>query len=181
MKVLILAATGQISSYLIPDLLKQTDADLVLFGHNVDTRLSQYADNDRVTLVNGDLNSQKQIAAAAQGTDFAVLNLMAGVPKAKNTVEGLKDSTCKRLVVTGGHCGPAAARGEKVINQSPLNTTYIHMPWISEGDEKVHYRVTHEDNDGSHHISRPSVADFITKLVKDPSQYSNDDLALYGD
>lgn len=38
MKVLILAATGQISSYLIPDLLKQTDVDLVLFGHNVDTR-----------------------------------------------------------------------------------------------------------------------------------------------
>lgn len=181
MKVLILAATGQISSYLIPDLLKQTDADLVLFGHNVDTRLSQYADNDRVSLVNGDLNRVNDIKKAAQGTDFAVLNLMAGETKAANTIKGLAASSCKRLVVTGGHCGPEDARGEKVINDSRLNTTYIHMPWIAEGDEKVHYRATHEDNDGAHHVSRPSVADFITKLVQDPTKYSNDDVALYGD
>lgn len=181
MKVVILAATGQISSYLIPDLLDQTDADLVLFGHNVDARLSQYKDNDRVTLVNGDLNNEGDIEKAAQGTDFAVLNLMAGAPKAENTVNGLEASSCKRLVVTGGHCGQAAAEGEDIINDSKLDTTYIHMPWISEGDEKVHYRVTHEDNDGSHHISRPSVADYITKLVQDPSKNSNDDVALYGD
>lgn len=181
MKVLILAATGQISSYLIPDLLKQTDAELVLFGHNVDTRLSEYKNNERVTLVNGDLNNVDEIKQAANGTDFAVLNLMAGAPKAINTVEALSAASCKRLVVTGGHCGPAAARGEEIINDSNLDTTYIHMPWIAEGDEKVHYRITHEDNDGAHHVSRPSVADFITKVAQDPTKYSNDDLALYGD
>lgn len=147
----------------------------------VDTRLSQYADNDRVTLVNGDLEREGDIEKAAQGTDFAVLNLMAGAPKATNTVKALEAADCSRLVVTGGHCGPAAARGEEIINQSKLQTTYIHMPWIAEGDEKIHYRVTHEDNDGSHHVSRPSVADFITKVVADPIKYANDDVALYGD
>lgn len=180
MKILILAATGRVSSYLIPDLLNKTDDDLVLFGHNVDKRLQKYQGNDRVTLVNGDLGNIDEIKAAAQGVDFAVLNLMTGNPVTSNAVEALEDSSCDRLVVTGGHCAPDDAIGERSVNNSKLNTTYIHAPWYTDSDE-VSYRVTHEDNDGSHHVSRASVADFITKLAQDPSKYANDDLTLYMD
>lgn len=180
MKILVLAATGQVSSYLIPDLLDKTDADLVLFGHHVDQRLKKYQDNDRVTLVNGDLGNVDEIKEATDGVDLAVLNLMTGNPVTANVVKAVEDSDCDRLVVTGGHCGPDDAVGERTVNNSQLNTTYIHSPWYTGSDE-VNYRVTHEDNDGAHHVSRASVADFITKLAVDPSKYSNDDLTLYGD
>lgn len=180
MKVLILAATGRVSSYLIPDLLNDTDADLVLFGHNVDRRLSQYQNNDRIQLINGDLGNVDEIAKAAKGADLAVLNLMTGNPITSNAVKGVQAAGVDRLVVTGGHCGPDDAIGEKSVNDSKLNTTYIHSPWYDDGDD-VNYRVTHEDNDGAHHVTRASVADFITKIVKDPSKYANDDLTLYGD
>lgn len=180
MKVLILAATGRISKFLIPDLLDKTDAELVLFGHHVDTRLSKYQGNDRVTLINGDLKNVEDIKKAAQGTDIVVLNLMTGNPITSNAVKGAEEAGVDRLIVTGGHCGPDDAVGERSVNNSQLNTTYIHSPWYDEGGE-VNYRVTHEDNDGVHHVTRASVADFITKLVQDPTKYSNDDLTLYGD
>lgn len=47
-KYLILAATGQIGQMTTKDLLDNTDANLVLFGHNADSRLSKFA-GDRVT------------------------------------------------------------------------------------------------------------------------------------
>lgn len=55
--VLILGAAGQISTYLIADLLKQTDYKLKLFARNASKRI-KVTDPDRETLIDGDFNDK---------------------------------------------------------------------------------------------------------------------------
>lgn len=57
MKYAILAGTGQIGQLTAQYLLDNTNADLVLFGHNAARRLSQFA-SERVELVDGDLTNK---------------------------------------------------------------------------------------------------------------------------
>lgn len=52
-KVILLGATSNISTYLIPRLLEQSDVALTLFARQATHRLGQYADNQRVSLIDG--------------------------------------------------------------------------------------------------------------------------------
>ena len=180
MEIAILAATGAISRHLIPSILKDTDNDLVLFGHNATSRLSKYQDQygSRVSLADGDLYNEDEIEQAADGADMAILDLMVGGPASKVVVAALQKANCQRLVVTGGHCGQRAEDGANTITNSSLNSTYIYMPWIRDDSSKPGYQVIDDQQTPTTQISRAGVAEFIMTLVKDPTKYANQNVGL---
>lgn len=77
-KYVVLAATGQIGQLTAQRLLDHSDADLVLFGHNADKRLSKFA-GDRVSLVDGDLKDTDALKKAFAGADAVFLALVTSL------------------------------------------------------------------------------------------------------
>lgn len=176
MKILILAATGRVADKLIPKLMD--DNELTLFGHNVTERLSKYQGKAR--LLNGDLNDEAAVRNAAEGQELAVLNFMVGTREARHVVNAMADTTCRRLVVTTGHCSPDETKGGQLISRSSLDTTCIYMPWIRDNTGKNGYRVVADDPEKENfsQVSHEGVASFIADLVQDPGKYSNADISL---
>ncbi|WP_154815050.1 NAD(P)H-binding protein, partial [Lactiplantibacillus plantarum] len=66
--VLILGAAGQISSYLIPALLQQTDFNLKLYARNANNRI-KVTDSSRETVIDGDFNDKDTLNQAMDGVD----------------------------------------------------------------------------------------------------------------
>ena len=66
--VLILGAAGQISSYLIPALLQQTDFNLKLYARNANNRI-KVTDPSRETVIDGDFNDKDTLNQAMDGVD----------------------------------------------------------------------------------------------------------------
>jgi uncharacterized protein YbjT (DUF2867 family) len=98
MKYAILAATGQIGKMTAHNLLDNTDADLVLFGHNADRRLADL-DNDRVTLVDGDLKNVDDVKSAVAGTDGVFVAFVVTPDIAKVLIEAMDQENVHRLIV----------------------------------------------------------------------------------
>lgn len=101
---------------------------------------------------------------------------MPGEMVAQNIVKGLSVADCQRLVVTGGHCGIDASRGQNVIDNSSLNSTYIFMPWLRDNSKKQGYEIV--GNNAGQQITRHGVASFITNLVKQPDQDQDQNIAI---
>lgn len=176
LKIIILAATGRIADKLIPKLLEGNE--LTLFGHNVTERLRQYA--DQANLIDGDLTNENAVKKAAEGQKLAVLNFMAGTVIAQHVVDALKDTSCKRLVVTTGHCSPDETNGGKTFSNSSLKTTCIYMPWIRDNSGKSNYQIIPDDPQAEdvNQVSHEEVAKFIADLVKNPDQYTDAEISL---
>src|SRR5690625_4351458 len=98
MKVMILGAAGQIGKMLADDLLTQTDFDLVLYGRNVSSRLSDKV-SDRVSLIDGDFEEFDKIKEHLVDVDAVYLNFVAGDDLIKPLVTILKESGIKRFIV----------------------------------------------------------------------------------
>lgn len=176
MKIVILAATGRIADKLIPLLVEEND--LTLFGHNVTERLNRYA--GRAKLVDGDLSDEDAVREAVDGSEFAVLNFMAGTSIAQHVVHAMEGTSCRRLVVTTGHCSSDETRGGQTFSNSSLDTTCIYMPWIRDDSGKHGYQVVPDDPmaENESQVSHEGVARFIADLAEDPGRYSNVDISL---
>lgn len=98
MKYAILAATGQIGRMTANYLLDNTDADLVLFGHNADKRLVDL-NNERVTLVDGDLKNIDDVKSAITGTDGVFVAFVITPDIAKVLIQAMDQENIQRLVV----------------------------------------------------------------------------------
>src|SRR5699024_11398134 len=92
MKVMILGAAGQIGKMVTDDLLTQTDFDLVLYGRNVSSRLSDKV-SDRVLLVDGNFEEFDKIKENLVDVDAVYLNYVAGDDLIKPLVEIDRKST----------------------------------------------------------------------------------------
>ncbi|GHV97709.1 hypothetical protein lacNasYZ03_09180 [Lactobacillus nasalidis] len=176
MKIIILAATGRVADKLIPKLVD--DNSLTLFGHNVTERLKQYA--GQAKLVDGDLTDEAAVRAAAEGQELAVLNYMAGSTVARHVVNALTGTSCKRLVVTTGHCSDDESLGGKIFADSSLDTTCIYLPWIRDNSGKDGYEVVADDlqQEDASQVSHEGVARYIADLVKEPGRDLNAEISL---
>ncbi|MGI6009231.1 MAG: NAD(P)H-binding protein [Methanomethylophilus sp.] len=177
MKILILAATGRVADKLIPKL--KGDYELVLYGHDAGERLKKFSGKG-VFFVNGDLREEAKVKKAAEGCELAVLNFMAGSEIAKHVVNALTGTSCRRLIVTSGHCSDDETEGGRIISASVLDTTCIYMPWLRDNTGKDGYKVMSDDpvKENDWQVSHEGVARFIADLIKDPKQYSNGEITL---
>lgn len=149
-KMLILGAAGQIARILTPDLLQQTDFDLVLYGRNVSRRLSGQR-SDRVTLVDGDFDDAARLAQALDGVDLVYLNSMMSKRDTTSIVRAMDQAGVKRLIgatiggiegefspdldrftrryLSGGYIR-AEQDSAAVIEASDLDYTLLRLTWL---------------------------------------------------
>lgn len=189
--VLIIGANGQIARLVEKQLLDETDHHLTLFLRNA-SRL-KVSDPKRETIIEGDVTDKQAIIKALDGIDIVYANLSGKniEDEAKAVVGAIDRTTLQRLIwistlgiydevpgnfgkwnhqqLDGGYLESYAAAA-KVVESSDLDYTIIRPAWLSNKDI-VSYETTQkgEPFKGTE-VSRKSVADFVVKLINDPSQ-----------
>lgn len=203
MKLLIMAANGQIARIVEDRVLSESafkDVELTLFLRN-SSRLSNLANNSRVTVVEGSLDNENDVNKAVSGQDMvfvAVVDHTSNNAWTKNVIATMKANNVQRVVFTNilglydevpGEFGrwnrqsvmsglPAAINSDKLLDESGLDYTTLRLPWLNDRDE-VKYVVTHK-NDQYNGVSgsRQSIADVVLKIVADPTFGSKDSLGI---
>lgn len=203
MKLLIMAANGQIALIVEDRVLSESafkDVELTLFLRN-SSRLSNLANNSRVTVVEGSLDNENDVNKAVSGQDMvfvAVVDHTSNNAWTKNVIAAMKANNVQRVVFTNilglydevpGEFGrwnrqsvmsglPAAINSDKLLDESGLDYTTLRLPWLNDRDE-VKYVVTHK-NDQYNGVSgsRQSIADVVLKIVADPTFGSKDSLGI---
>jgi uncharacterized protein YbjT (DUF2867 family) len=199
-KILILGAHGATAQIVTDRLLAETQDMLVLFLRNA-ARLSRYATNPRITIIDGDAQDVAALASAMVDVDIVYSNL-GGDDLAKSTaavLSAMKQTGRKRLLFYSalgalhevpGKFGewnelaivaylPGFRDSAKLIAAHPeINTTQLRPAWLTDNDE-IDYETTgaNEAFKGTE-VSRQSVADFIVRVIKDPALYPNDSIGL---
>lgn len=199
MKVIILGATGQISQFLIQQLLRETNVDLTLFGHHVTERIA--LNDSRVQLVDGDLLDEEKLVDSLTGQDLVFLN----VPQTdvmNVTHQAMKAAGVKRLIISGtiglydevggkfGEWGQSmmnsfAGRNDEraaiksLADDPQIDETYIRMTMLYNNAQKLNYTlVPFGETVTGAQVSRQAVANFITAMVKQPELEVHQNVAI---
>lgn len=199
-KILILGANGATAKIVTDRLLAETDDYLILYLRNAE-RLSQYNDNPRVTLVEGDATDVSKLSTVMAGVNIVYSNL-GGTDLAiytKAIVSAMNTASVTRLVFYSalgalhevpGKFGewneqaiaaylPGFRESAKILTaHNEINATQIRPAWLTDKDE-ISYETTNanEPFKGTE-VSRQSVADFVVKLIRTPALYPNDSIGL---
>lgn len=199
MKYTILAATGQIGRMTAQYLLDNTDADLVLFGHNADSRLSQFA-GDRVEFVDGDLTNEADVKKAVEGSDGVFVAFVATPDIAKVLVKVLDETGVKRLVMMSipdiyqEVAGPFQAwyrqntgivwqtplvESAKIVEDSDLDYVILRTTWLYNDPSKLEVDVTKKGEPFKDaQITREAVAKFAADLLTGKQDYHRESLGI---
>lgn len=199
-KIIILGANGATAKIVTARLLQETDNELFLYLRHSD-RLKDYLNNERVTIIDGDVQNSQLLKASLKNIDIVYSNI-GGVDLADSTksiLQAMKETNPKRLIFYNalganhevpGKFGewnekaiadflPGFRKSAKLINnEKGIITTQIRPAWLTNKDE-IDYEITgtNEPFKGTE-VSRKSVADFVIKLIKNPNQYQNESIGL---
>lgn len=200
-KVLILGANGQIARLVEERLLKeQPDVELTLFLRNP-SRLATLTNNDRVTVVDGDVENAADVDAAMKGQEIVYVAMVdhdTDNKITKNVIEAMNNHGVKRVISSNilgiynevpGEFGrwnhqqvswglQAAINADQLLKDSGLDYTTIRIPWLNDHDE-VKYTITHEGEDYvGVSVSRQSVANVIVKMIAQPTYLAKESIGL---
>ncbi|ALO03831.1 saccharopine dehydrogenase [Lactiplantibacillus paraplantarum] len=190
-KVILLGATSNISAFLIPRLLEQSDVELTLFARHAGQRLPQYANHDQITLIDGNWNELTDLVNAISGQDIVYLATGHFTKANQNVVNAMKTNGVDRLIVAGGlgiydevagKFGNWNARmmgdyteikrAAKVIDDSGLNYTFLRMAWLYNNAQHLDYKVIPQGSPFKEtQVTRQAVAELITDIIKNPAIY----------
>lgn len=199
--VLILGANGQIARIVERRLLQEQPAvKLTLFLRNT-KRLENLANNNRVNLIEGDVENAWEVNVAMKGQDIVYVAMVdhdTNNQITKNVINAMKKNNVKRVISSNilgiynevpGEFGrwnqaqvswglQAAINADSLLKDSGLDYTTIRIPWLNDHGE-VKYTVTHE---GEEYLgvsgSRQSVADVIVKMIAKPTYLAKDSIGL---
>src|SRR3954454_16013320 len=146
--VLILGAYGQIARVATDLFLKNTDVNLTLYLRNAE-RLSRFAGNDRVRVVEGDVLGAPTLEAAMAGQDVVYANLAGRMEEqAKLIVRTMDTLGLKRLIFVSsmGIYGEVPGQtyrsvldpyrqSAEVIERSVLDYTILRPAWLNDSGE----------------------------------------------
>lgn len=185
-KVLIIGATGSIGRVVAPELLKKTDADLVLASRR--PRAIRVTDPDREQTVQLDVTDDAALKDALQGVDVVFASLSGAMDTyAKHLVKVMDEVGVKRLIyiTTMGiyqeipawlgespepYSNPILGtyrRAADAIEASDLDYTILRPGWLDNGP--ANYELTKKGEPfGGHDVSRYAIADVVAKVVNDP-------------
>lgn len=196
--VILLGATSNISKYLIPMLLKETDVHLTLFARNANKRLTQFNNNSRITLFDGNWNEPEDLNQAIAGQDIVYLATGHFVEANQNVVQAMKQNKVSRLIVAGGlgiydevagKFGQWNARmmgnytvikqAAAVIDNSGLDYTFFRMTWLYNQDGNYNYQIVPQGQPmKGTQVTRQAVAKLITDIVKQPTLYAKQSIGV---
>lgn len=186
MKVLIIGATGSIGRVVLTELLKNTDAELVLAARHISQTM--ISDASRETAINLDVTNDQELATALDGIDFVFAALSGRMNTfAKHLVKVMDQVGVKRLafITTMGIYQEIPSwlgespnpyhnlilrpyrKAADTIEDSDLDYTIIRPGWLDNGP--ADYELTKKGEPfGGHDVSRYAIADLVIKMVKNP-------------
>lgn len=189
--VMIIGANAKIARILIEKELSETDNKLILYLRNAE-RLSQYQNNDRVVIVDGDVLDTHKLVQTMELANIIYSNV-GGTDlgaQTKSIIEAMKQTNKKRLLfisALGAHHEVSGRFGEwneqaisaflpgfresaQLLEQSKLDYTEIRPAWLTD-KTKVDYETTtlNKEFKGTE-VSRASVADYVFNLIKEPNK-----------
>lgn len=165
------------------------------------SRLATLANNDRVTVVDGDVENAADVDATMKGQEIvyvAIVDHDTDNKITKNVIEAMNNHGVKRIISSNilgiynevpGEFGrwnhqqvswglQAAINADQLLKDSGLDYTTIRIPWLNDHDE-VKYTITHEGED---YVgvsgSRQSVADVIVKMIAQPTYLAKESIGL---
>lgn len=189
-RVLILGAAGQIPGYLIPMLLTQTDATVILYARHAARRL-KISDEKREVVVDGDFNDTDKLVQAMQRVDVVYVNDMRDEKAAKSIVKAMNIAGVKRIIAASvlgiyhevagefgewnarmvGNSTPLHAASAKVLEDSALDYTLLRLTWLYNQDGNTRYMLTQKGEPfvGAQ-VTRQAVAQLVIDLIRDDSK-----------
>ncbi|VDG33034.1 oxidoreductase [Lactobacillus koreensis] [Lactiplantibacillus mudanjiangensis] len=202
-KILILAANGQIARIVEQRLLTEPDfqdVSLTLFLRQA-SRLQALADNDRVTIIDGDITDAAAVNTAMVGQDIVFVAAVDHDPQnrlTKNVIAAMQANHVQRVLFTNvlglynevpgefgrwnlemiGNGMAPAQRSDALLAASDLAYTTLRLPWLNDRDE-INYQLTTKDQPyNGVSGSRQSIADIVLQLIKEPSRYQQESLGI---
>ena len=196
MKVLIIGATGSIGRVVSAELLKNTNAKLVLAARRVSPVM--ISDVSRETAINLDVTNDQELAAALDSVDFVFASLSGRMNTfAKHLVKVMDQVGVKRLAfitTMGIYQEIPSWLGESpnpyhnmilrpyrqaadTIEDSDLDYTIIRPGWLDNGS--ADYELTKKGEPfGGHDVSRYAIANLVTRMVKNPEFGNRESLGI---
>jgi len=198
-KILIVGAHGQTARIVTDKLLADSDVELKLFLRNSE-RLNEYNDNSRVELIDGDVLDTDALAAVMADVDLVYSNVGGTnlADQAESIIKAMDQAGQKRLIFISslgayhevpGKFGewnesaiaaflPGFRKSAELIENSDLDYTMIRPAWMDNNDE-IDYETTQKNEPfKGTEVSRKSIADFVIKLINDPSKHIGESVGL---
>lgn len=189
-KIMIIGAHGGTARIVTERLLSETTDEMVLFLRN-SQRLSQYQNNPRIELIDGDVLDTQALAQAMQNVDIVYSNV-GGTDLGKQTesiLKAMEQTGQKRLLFISalgarhevpGKYGawneqaisaflPGFRASAKLLDDSDIDFTEIRPAWLTDNQEIDYETTTVDEKFKGTEVSRASVADFVIKLIADPT------------
>lgn len=198
-KVMIIGAHGATAQILTKRLLNETDDKLILFLRNAQ-RLNAYSDNERVTLIDGNVLKTDELANAMKPADIIYSNV-GGTDLADQTesiLAAMKQTNKQRLIfisALGAHREvpgkfgewneqaiaaflPGFRKSAQLLINSGVIYTEIRPSWLTNNDEIDYEEKTLNQSLTGTEVSRASVADFALKVINAPEQHQKESIGL---
>lgn len=198
-KIMIIGANGGTARILINRLLDETTDELVLFLRQAQ-RLSQYQDNPRVTLVDGNVLDTEALRLAMQDVDLVYSNV-GGTDLGQQTqsiLTAMHEAKQTRLIfisALGAHHEVPGKFGEwneqaiaaylpgfresaKLLAESDIVYTELRPAWLTDQTEVAYETTDVSEPFKGTEVSRASVADYAFKLIKHPELASRHSVGL---
>lgn len=187
-KVLLLGASSNISSYLIPKLQKQ-NIKITLFARDgVKRLLPKYGSDPKINILDGNWNSLTDLYRAIHNQDIVFLATGHFLQANKNIVQIMQKEKVNRLIVAGelgindeipGKFGQwtkqmlgnneSAKKAAKVILNSNLNYTFMRLAWLYDQAQNENYEIIPYGTEFKNtQVSRQAVAHLVADIIKNP-------------
>lgn len=189
--IMIVGANGSTARILTDRLLNETQHKMILFLRKAE-RLSQYQDNDRITLVDGDVLKTQELAKAMEPADIVYSNV-GGTDlgaQTKSILAAMDQVGKKRLIfisALGAHHEvpgkfgqwneqaisvflPGFRESAQLLEKSNVDYTEIRPAWLTNNDEVDYEETTLDQTFKGTEVSRASVADYALQLINNPQQ-----------
>ena len=101
--------------------MAQTEAQLVLYGHDLHSLLGEVA-SDRVVMKEGSLQDRASLTAAMQGVDVVYLNAMEHATDTQAVVDAMQQAGVQRFI------GASMAGIENEVPQGLRDWTKANLP-----------------------------------------------------
>jgi len=198
-KVMILGAHGAMAQLLTKRLLTETADDLILFLRDA-KRLAQFANQPRITLVDGDVKDTATLVKAMADADIIYSNLGGRdlADQMTHVLAAMHETGKPRLIYISalgarhevpGKFGdwneqaiaavlPGFRATSQLVDESDISYTEIRPAWLTDYDEVDYEETTVAEGFPGTEVSRLSVVDFAFKVIQDPSQAQNASVGL---
>lgn len=181
-KVLVIGATGSLATEVIKTLEKNSNVSLTFFARNI----SKISGNH--TKIQGDVLHINDLKKAMAGQEIVYVNLAGDLDTmSQNIIVAMKDTGVKRIIAIssiGIYKEPVNSmlipyrKLADNIEASGLTYTIIRPDWFTNGNEIDYYITQKPEPEVGGAVSRKSIADFISKIIADPTTYENANVGI---